>query len=298
MPNILKNTLRKNLIIIAMFLLSCAALAGCTGTSELKPTILPVATPPAEISPIEVEDLFERYTVVGIDRDELISVHKNPAADSPVVGQIPADGTDIRPDGQIQQVDDITWLFISYQQTKGWVDQEFLAEQHGTPPADLIILSQQVLKLLKTGEYNQIIPFIHPESCLRFSPYQYLNNDNKVICPSELDSFTSTSEPFTWGHYDGTGKPISLTFTEYHQQFVYDQDYLKPSVVGFNVEVSSGNSINNIQEIYPDGMMIEYYFPGIDPRYDGMDWRSLRLVFIQENDHWYLTAIIHGEWTI
>jgi hypothetical protein len=45
-------------------------------------------------------------------------------------------------------------------------------------------------------------------------------------------------------------------------------------------------------------MMIEYYFPGFDPQYGGLDWRSIRLVFVQHGMDWYLTAIIHGEWTI
>lgn len=298
MPTIPNHNLHKIVLIITMFLLPYPALTGCTETSELNPTILPVDTQPAEIISVEIEELYERYAVVGIDRDSLLSVHENPSADSPIVGQIPSYGTNIRTDGQIHQEGDTTWVFINHQETAGWVDKRFLAEQHGTLPVELIILSQQVLESVKIGEYTQLIPLIHPVACLRFSPYPYLNSDNKVICPSKLNSFISSSEPFTWGHYDGTGKPINLTFIEYHQQFVYDQDYLKPGVIGFNVEVSSGNSINNIQEIYPDGIMIEYHFPGFDPRYGGMDWRSLRLVFIQENDHWYLIAIIHGEWTI
>lgn len=285
-------------LIIGLFLLPGAALSGCTGISGLDPTILPVETQPTETSSLEIEELFERYAVVGIARDSFLSVHEKPSIDSPILGQIPSYGTDIHPPGQIYQESNTTWVFIGHEETTGWVDMEFLAEQHGALPEDLIKLGQQVLESLKTGQYSQLLPIIHPESCLRFSPYQYLNNDNRMICPSEMDSYTNSPENFTWGHYDGTGKPINLTFVEYHQQFVYDQDYLKPIVVGYNVEVSSGNSINNIQEIYQDGIMIEYHFPGIDPRYGGMDWRSLRLVFVPVNDQWYLTAIIHGEWTI
>jgi UDP-N-acetyl-2-amino-2-deoxyglucuronate dehydrogenase len=31
---------------------------------------------------------------------------------------------------------------------------------------------------------------------------------------------------------------------------------------------------------------------------EGMDWRSLRLVFEKKNDIWYLVGIIHDQWTI
>jgi hypothetical protein len=29
-----------------------------------------------------------------------------------------------------------------------------------------------------------------------------------------------------------------------------------------------------------------------------MDWRSLRMVFMQQDGIWYLVALVHGEWTI
>jgi len=292
------NSFPKVVLIIGLVIFSGAALSSCTEIPEPVPTIMPTETKMSETSGPDLAELFERYTVVGIDRDSFLNVHEIPSADSSVLTQIPPYGTDIQPTGEIHQNGGATWILIDNQGITGWVNLELLAEQYGSIPEELIILGQRVLESLKIRQYNQLLPIIHPEKCLRFSPYQYLNNDNRLVCPPELDSFTSSTETFSWGHYDGTGKPINLNFNEYNQEFIYDHEYLKPTVIGFNIEVSSGNSINNIQEIYPDGIMIEYYFPGIDPRYGGMDWRSLRLVFIPENDQWYLTAIIHGEWTI
>ena len=294
MPTKTNNYLAK----IFPLLLVCMALPCCSVRTEPTPTPTLFQILPTETSPAVREDLAERYAVIGIAQDSFLNVYQEPSTESPILGQIPSFGIDIRPTGEFHQEGDASWVYIHHNETAGWVDKKFLAEQYGTLPQDLVLLGQQVSGLLKDGEYSSLIPLIHPESCLRFSPYQYLNSDNRIICPSEIDSYTSAADRFTWGRFDGTGKPINLTFIEYHQQFVYDMDYQTPEVVGFNVEVSSGNSINNIQEIYPDGIMIEYYFPGIDPQYGGMDWRSLRLVFLPENDQWYLAAIIHGEWTI
>jgi len=295
MPTINNKPFFKVGIILSLIVL---AMSSCSETADQDPKTLPAQTQTTEASPTVTVDLFEKYAVVGLAQGSVLNVHEKPSTESPILNQIPSYGTDILPTGEVHREGDATWLFISLHEISGWVKMEFLAEQHGTLPQEIIKQGQQVIESLRAGQYNPLIPLIHPESCLRFSPYQYLNSDNLIICPPELDTYNSAKEPLTWGHFDGTGKPIHLTFNEYHQQFVYDQDYQKPSIVGFNTEVSSGNSINNIQEIYPDGIMIEYYFPGIDPRYAGMDWRSLRLVFLQENDQWYLTAIIHGEWTI
>lgn len=151
---------------------------------------------------------------------------------------------------------------------------------------------------LQAYDYNLLVDLIHPDHCLRFSPYSYLSENNLIFCPEQLRDLVSSDEKYVWGEYDGTGNLIFMIFPEYHQNFVYDSNYIKPEIIGFNVEVSSGNAINNIAGVYPGGVMIEYYFSGFDPKYGGLDWRSIRLVFIQDNLTWYLVAIIHGEWTI
>jgi hypothetical protein len=50
--------------------------------------------------------------------------------------------------------------------------------------------------------------------------------------------------------------------------------------------------------VYRGDSYSEFYFPGFDPKYDGMDWRALRLVFKKENEKLYLVGIIHDQWTI
>ena len=51
-------------------------------------------------------------------------------------------------------------------------------------------------------------------------------------------------------------------------------------------------------EYYQSAVVVEFYFPGFDPQYAGMDWRSLRLVFMQQGSDWFLVGIIHDQWTI
>ena len=56
--------------------------------------------------------------------------------------------------------------------------------------------------------------------------------------------------------------------------------------------------LENQFEVYDNPIIVEYYFPGFNPEYEGMDWKSLRLVFEQYEDNWYLVGIIHNQWTI
>lgn len=54
-----------------------------------------------ETIPLEISGINERYTLVGVEQGSVVSLHKNPTADSPIVGQITFNGTDILSTGEI-----------------------------------------------------------------------------------------------------------------------------------------------------------------------------------------------------
>jgi hypothetical protein len=293
-----------SLSFINLILLIClVGLTGCNPSPDFQ--VLPQSFTPEDSIPftqeIPIETISvppgEYYTPRGIFPDNPLSVHKDPSINSPIVGVIPIGVTQISISDSLVQ-DEITWVQINYGEYYGWVDLNHLAVYQGELPQELIILGYLSLIALKDNDFQTIDELIHPNLCLRLSPYPYLVDSNQVICPGEFKDLKESDELLTWGNYDGTGDPIKITFSEYYGQFVYDSEYIQAPMIGFNIEISSGNAINNIPEIYPDGKMIEYHFPGFDPKYGGMDWRSLRLVFLKDMDTWYLAAIIHGEWTI
>ena len=69
-------------------------------------------------------------------------------------------------------------------------------------------------------------------------------------------------------------------------------------MIGNNTAIGSGNIIDNVPTEYPDGEFVEFHFTGFDSQYEGMDWRSLRLVFEEHAGAWHLVGIVHGQWTI
>lgn len=100
-----------------------------------------------------------------------------------------------------------------------------------------------------------------------------------------------------WGNYDGSGDVIRLTAQQYLEKFVYNADYLHAEKIGYDQIIGKGNSLNNLNEIFPKHPFIEYHFSGFDKKYSGMDWTSLRLVFKQYQSNYYLVAVIHDQWT-
>jgi hypothetical protein len=51
-------------------------------------------------------------------------------------------------------------------------------------------------------------------------------------------------------------------------------------------------------EVYPDATVVEFHFPGFEEKYEGMDWKSLRVVVEKLDNKWYVVGIIHDQWTI
>lgn len=159
--------------------------------------------------------------------------------------------------------------------------------------------SKQILQLLKKKRYAELQHHIHPEKGLRFSPYGYINLESDVhIEADQLPALVTKKDKTLWGSYDGSGDDILLTFPEYAAKFIYDVDFLKAEKYSINQSLSSGNTLNNLQEIYPEAEYTESYFSGFEKKYQGMDWKALRLVYEKEDGKYYLTGIIHDQWTI
>ena len=166
-------------------------------------------------------------------------------------------------------------------------------------PEELVgALSDAAVVALRDRDFLALSRLVHPVSGVRFSPYGFVDvSSDKLLTADELAAVQNDESRYSWGSYDGSGEPISMTFGEYYERFVYDADYKSAEQTSVNGRLGVGNSINNAAEIYPGCITVEYHFSGFDPALQGLDWRSLRLVFSRHVDEWYLVGIVHDEWT-
>lgn len=159
--------------------------------------------------------------------------------------------------------------------------------------------ANDVVLTFKNTDMKKLSHFIHPDKGVRFSPYSYVDLENDLVFTAiQIRNIFADTTKYIWGVYDATGYPIELTFVEYFKQFIYDQDFAKAKEIGYNRIIGKGNTINNNFEVYPGTIIVEFHFPGFDPKYQGIDWKSLRLVFEEKDGIWYLVGIIHDQWTI
>ncbi len=144
-------------------------------------------------------------------------------------------------------------------------------------------ISTQVISLLKNNDFATLSQYVHPQKGLRFSPYPYISDTDRLLGRDAIYTILNDNSVYSWGVFDGSGEPINLTFPGYYARFIYSADFANAAQVAYNQAIGSGNSINNISDFYPGAEFVEYHFPGFDAKYEGMDWQSLRLVFMQEN---------------
>jgi hypothetical protein len=158
--------------------------------------------------------------------------------------------------------------------------------------------ARQVITALKARDIAQFATFVHPRRGVRFSPYaSVLPKEDRLIKRSQLASTWASSRRYVWGSYDASGDPIRVTFKNYYRQFIFKRDYSRVKDINYNQVTSHGTTPNNIREIYPNSIAVEYFISGVDPRYDGMDWSSLWLVFEKAGNQWYVVGIVHDQWT-
>jgi hypothetical protein len=173
-----------------------------------------------------------------------------------------------------------------------------VASADSGPETKLMQAAQDIVEILRDRDLERLAAAADPQSGIRFSPYFHIDSKTAPVFHAAKFPGFKDSGKLTWGSYDGSGEPIELTFREYFERFVYDQDFAGAPLVNLNKLTGKGNSPFNGQEIYPDASFVEFHFPGFDKKHEGMDWESLVLVFLPAGQDWKLAAIVHGSWTI
>jgi hypothetical protein len=176
----------------------------------------------------------------------------------------------------------------------------------GRPTADeqaVLRRSREALRALKSRNMKELSTMVHPEKGLRFSPYNEVlvgKNEDRDFTRAQVANLLTNRRKYIWGAFDGSGDPIRFTFPAYYRRFIYDYDFSKvtPTISRSSEVTGAGNSVNNLAEVYPGTIVARFHFEGLKDKYEGMNWKTLWLVFEKKGAEWFLVGIVHGEWTI
>ena len=186
-----------------------------------------------------------------------------------------------------------------FEKTVGRSDGAAAAAPADAVNDELIAYAYRILGDIREGDYAALSKAVHPEYGVVFSPYATISlSTDKCFTVSQVAAFGQDDNKYVWGKYDGSGNPIELTVPEYFKAFVFNKDYTLAPEIGIDAIVKSGNSLENITEVFPDVRFVDFYMPGTDSASGGLDWSSLRLGFEEYRGELKLTVVVHSQWTI
>ena len=182
----------------------------------------------------------------------------------------------------INTPDDDMWEYIDV------IQEEF----------DISTSSESVIMILEDNQLLNLVEWIHPEKWIRFSPYTYIDVEEHNVLFSG-DIVNNTDQTYIWGHTDWKWDAIEMSISEYITTYVGNVDYIwSADEILIDYETMRWNNLNNINEVYSDSTYIEYYISGFEPQYEGMDWKSITIVFEEFEWAYYVVGIINWSWTI
>ena len=176
---------------------------------------------------------------------------------------------------------------------------KYMVNEAGTISSDsLAQLAFQVASTIKSGDYDKLSDFVHPDYGIVFSPYATVSlSSNRWFTADQVADFDKNSEQYVWGLTNDGGEPMQMSVSDYFSRYVFNYDYTLAPLVGINYIVRSGNSVENIMDAFPGSQFVDLCYPGSSES-ENQDWSTLRLVFENYNGQLMLTAIIHSEYTI
>lgn len=160
-------------------------------------------------------------------------------------------------------------------------------------------VADEVLTALAESDLDRLADLAHPERGILFSPYAHVDPEEDVVLrPDEIRRLDQEDPVRTWGHVDGSGRPIEMTFALYREEFILDREFRDAPRVSVDERLGRSNTVDTIDEVFPEATTIEYHIPGSGPDAGGLDWASLRLVLVEDEGRWRVVAVVHDEWTI
>ncbi len=189
------------------------------------------------------------------------------------------------------------WLFLSLGQ--GW-GREYPSGVPPLPSASSAPLSCAiaVAQCIQNNDFAALSKWIHPQKEVLFTPFSTVEKDkNLSFSAEEIVGFASDKTSFLWGITAGEGAPIQMTPLEYFRRYVGDQDYTRATQAAVNSVIKTGNHVENVADVFPNGVFVDLYIAQVDPKWEGMDWRSLKIVFEEYEGQLKVVAFVHSEWS-
>ena len=157
----------------------------------------------------------------------------------------------------------------------------------------------RVAVCIQGDDFAQLSAWVHPEKGVMFTPYSTVDPERDLtFTAADVAGFAFDKRFYLWGLTDAEGAPIQMTALDYIHRYVGGRDYTHAPMASVGNVLKTGNSVENVAEAFPGCVFVELHIPQVDPKLEGLDWSSLKVVFEEYQGRLKVVALIHSEWTI
>jgi hypothetical protein len=82
----------------------------------------------------------------------------------------------------------------------------------------------KVMWALKQKDMARLSTLVHPEKGVRFSPYTYVRNEDRVFQAAGIRHLMFSPAVYRWGYFAGSGRPMALTFVDYFKLMTFSTE--------------------------------------------------------------------------
>lgn len=164
--------------------------------------------------------------------------------------------------------------------------------------------AKQAINALKNKNFAEFAHFAHPTKGIRWTPNFTIDLKTDQVTPAnEIPDLLKKNKNKVWGYHAASGDPLEFSFAQYYMRYIYSHNFSEPTQLNYNKSSVKSNATNNHAKIYttqqPETNFTEFYVKGTNPKYAGLDWGSLTLVWQKHTDNnWYIVNVIHGAWAV
>lgn len=175
------------------------------------------------------------------------------------------------------------------------IDQPEVSDQNPLEQVTIEEKAKDIVQALHNRNMDVLASYVHKEKGLLFTPEAYIADYSLTFPVDQIATLLEDPTEYVWGLQEANTE-IKLTPEAYFEERIRAERFLNPDEVNVDPNVPSGERATNIKDYFPESKVVEFHYAGTE-QYGGMDWRSLNLVF-EENDQgiWDLVAIVSGLW--
>ncbi len=244
----------------------------------------------------------ESFFVWGVEPDDVLNVRSGPGQNQSLVATISPGSGGLGVFDVIERVGNTNWVVVEIAEDGGvgWVADRFLRPE---PPAGSPVISgdanQEVLDIVDSAieglaDVAALGELIGSEG-LTVAPFTFIGDETLTLTADEVLNSAETER--TWGFQTGSGDPITSSLTEYLDALAGRAALTSTAEIGYDEFIGGGNTINNLDDVFPGATIVEYHHPGTG-FYGGLDWTSVRFVFVDEDGSLVLRALVSDQWEI